>query len=56
MKHDSDKAALPEREPFTVSSFRPEDADGIVRLFRDVYGEGYQTLAIGYSLFYLTGQ
>ena len=41
MKHDSDKTALQEREPFTVSSFRPEDADGIVRLFRDVYGEGY---------------
>ena len=30
-----------EQEPFTVDSFRPEDAEGIVRLFRAVYGEHY---------------
>lgn len=26
---------------FYVDTFRPEDAEGIVRLFRSVYGEGY---------------
>lgn len=41
MKSDNDKPMPREQEPFTVASFRPEDADGIVRLFRDVYGEGY---------------
>ena len=41
MKSDNDKAVPQEQEHFTVSSFRPEDADGIVDLFRDVYGEGY---------------
>lgn len=41
MKSDDDKPMLQEQEPFTVGSFRPEDADGIVRLFRAVYGEGY---------------
>lgn len=30
-----------EHEPFTVDSFRPEDAKGIVELFRAVYGENY---------------
>lgn len=28
-------------QPFEVGEFRPEDAPGIVRLFRAVYGEGY---------------
>ena len=28
-------------EGFTVGSFQPGDAEGIVRLFRTVYGEGY---------------
>lgn len=41
MKKDSDKAIPKERETFTVGSFRPEDAEGIVDLFRAVYGEGY---------------
>jgi hypothetical protein len=29
------------QNPFTVGYFQPEDADGMVRLFRSVYGEGY---------------
>lgn len=33
--------AEPARENFEVGSFRPEDAEGIVRLFRTVYGEHY---------------
>jgi len=41
VKNDEDKAMYQEREPFTVGSFRPDDADGIVDLFRAVYGEGY---------------
>jgi hypothetical protein len=41
MKSDNDKPMSREQEPFAVGSFRPEDADGIVRLFRAVYGEGY---------------
>jgi len=28
-------------EPFEVGLFRPEDAQGIVSLFRAVYGESY---------------
>lgn len=31
----------PEQEPFTVDSFRPEDAEEMVRLFRAVYGDHY---------------
>ena len=31
----------PAGEDFEVGSFRPEDAEGIVRLFRTVYGEHY---------------
>jgi hypothetical protein len=27
--------------PFSVGAFRPEHAEGIVRLFRTVYGERY---------------
>jgi hypothetical protein len=41
MTDDQDKATPREREPFQVDSFRPEDAEGIVRLFRAVYGEHY---------------
>ena len=41
MNQEDEKAALQEREPFHVGSFRPEDAEGIVSLFRAVYGEGY---------------
>jgi len=29
------------QEPFCVDEFRPEDAEGIVSLFRAVYGDGY---------------
>ncbi len=29
------------QESFTVGEFQPEDAEGIVRLFRSVYGEHY---------------
>ena len=29
------------REEFYIDTFRPEDAQGIVRLFRAVYGEHY---------------
>jgi hypothetical protein len=39
MKSD-DVKPIPQ-EPFAVSWFRPEDAGGIVDLFRSVYGEGY---------------
>ena len=28
-------------KPFTVGNFRPEDAEGLVALFRAVYGEQY---------------
>lgn len=41
MKSDNDKPMPQEQEPFSVGGFRPGDADGIVRLFRAVYGEGY---------------
>lgn len=30
-----------EEKPFTVGNFRPEDAEGLVALFRAVYGEHY---------------
>jgi hypothetical protein len=30
-----------EQEPHVVDIFRPEDAEGVVQLFRSVYGEGY---------------
>lgn len=29
------------QEPFQVDEFRPEDAEGVVGLFRKVYGDGY---------------
>jgi hypothetical protein len=41
MSSDSDPAIPREQESFTVDYFRPEDAEGIVRLFRSVYGEHY---------------
>jgi hypothetical protein len=41
VKSDDDKTTPLEQKPFTVGSFHPEDAEGIVRLFRAVYGEGY---------------
>jgi len=41
MTQKDGKEALPEVEPFYVDEFRPEDAEGIVCLFRAVYGEGY---------------
>jgi hypothetical protein len=28
-------------QPFVIDTFRPEDAPGVARLFRTVYGEGY---------------
>jgi hypothetical protein len=30
-----------DQEPFSIGEFRPEDAEGIVRLFLEIYGEGY---------------
>jgi len=41
VKSDDNKPMPQEQEPFTVGSFRPEDADEVVDLFRAVYGEHY---------------
>lgn len=41
MKSDQEKAMPPGQEPFDVGYFRPEDAEGIVRLFHAVYGDHY---------------
>jgi hypothetical protein len=41
MSSDSDPAIPRGQESFTVDCFRPEDAAGIVSLFRSVYGEHY---------------
>jgi len=42
MNHNQqDKTPSPGQEAFTVDHFRPEDAEGIVRLFHAVYGEHY---------------
>ena len=41
MKNDEEKASPAGQEPFEVGYFRPEDAEGIVRLFHAVYGEHY---------------
>jgi hypothetical protein len=41
VKSDDNNPLPQEQEPFTVGNFRPDDADGIVELFRAVYGEGY---------------
>jgi hypothetical protein len=41
MKLDHEKEMLAGQEGLTVDYFRPADAEGIVRLFRSVYGEHY---------------
>jgi hypothetical protein len=41
MNSNQGGALPPGQEAFTVDRFRPEDAEGIVRLFRAVYGEHY---------------
>ncbi len=41
MDKEDEKTTWPEAQAFAVGEFRPEDAEGIVRLFRSVYGEGY---------------
>jgi hypothetical protein len=38
---DARQVAAVEEESFTVGFFRPEDAEGITRLFLAVYGDGY---------------
>jgi hypothetical protein len=41
MTNDPVQPSSSGQNPFTVGYFQPEDADGMVRLFRSVYGEGY---------------
>lgn len=41
MKNSDELAEPAGQEPFEIGTFRPEDADGIVDLFRSVYGERY---------------
>ena len=41
MSTDSKPTVPQAQEPFTVGGFQPADAEGIVRLFRAVYGEHY---------------
>lgn len=41
MSGDNEVNTQHEREHFHVDSFRPEDAEGLVRLFHEVYGDGY---------------
>jgi len=41
MKDDRQGNMDPAKENFEVGHFRPEDAEGIVRLFHDVYGDHY---------------
>ncbi|HPC03709.1 MAG TPA: hypothetical protein PKY58_06935 [Syntrophales bacterium] len=41
MKDLDEKRGAGGGEPFVVDAFRPEDAEGIARLFRAVYGEHY---------------
>lgn len=41
MNREDEKTTAQETESFYVDEFRPEDAAGIVSLFRSVYGEGY---------------
>ncbi len=41
MNQNDEKNILPEVEPFYVDEFLPEDAEGVVSLFRSVYGDGY---------------
>jgi hypothetical protein len=35
------ESRIEEGQEFTVDVFKPEDAPGITRLFREVYGEAY---------------
>jgi len=41
MTGSNEQRAIESNEEFEVGSFQPEDAAGIVNLFREVYGEGY---------------
>ncbi|MBI5589755.1 MAG: hypothetical protein HY881_04655 [Deltaproteobacteria bacterium] len=41
MENDPNKTENQTEQEVTVGNFCPEDADGIVRLFRSVYGENY---------------
>lgn len=41
MSQENERTTQQKPEPFYVDSFRQEDAEGIVSLFRAVYGEGY---------------
>lgn len=41
MANDQAHKSTKGQESFTVGYFQPEDAEGMVRLFRSVYGEGY---------------
>ena len=41
MKKEDKNMKGTDPESFEVGEFRPEDAEGIVKLFRSVYGEGY---------------
>ena len=39
--NEEEKMIPQNQSAFYIDTFRPEDAEGIVRLFRSVYGEGY---------------
>lgn len=41
LKSDTDEQSKSQGLDYTVDLFRPEDADGVVELFRAVYGEAY---------------
>ena len=41
MHREEERTTLHPQGEYAVDRFRPEDAEGIVRLFRAVYGEGY---------------
>ncbi|MBI5591698.1 MAG: hypothetical protein HY881_14585 [Deltaproteobacteria bacterium] len=41
MNHGDDQKKKQKQEEFYIDTFQPEDAEGIVRLFRAVYGEQY---------------
>ena len=41
MENDPRKTENPTKQEVSVGNFNPEDAEGIVRLFRSVYGENY---------------
>jgi hypothetical protein len=42
----SENLLLPSGEPIIIDIFRPTDADGVARLFREVYGEGYPVKSV----------